>query len=50
MHPAQLGRRKTLANLLEVKDLEVTFNGDDAAAIRLDKVSFTVEEGDSSVL
>ncbi len=35
-----------MASLLEVNDLEVTFNGDLAAAVRLDKVSFSVNEGE----
>ena len=42
---AQKGRNE-LANLLEVKDLEVTFSGGSAAAVRLDKVRFSVKKGE----
>lgn len=38
--------RKTLTNLLEVKNLEVAFKGDDAAAVRLSNVSFSVKKGE----
>lgn len=31
---------------MEVKNLEVTFNSDDAAAARLDKISFSVKKGE----
>ncbi len=36
----------SLSNLLEIKDLEVTFGSGNAAAVRLDKVSFMVAEGE----
>lgn len=35
-----------MANLLEVKNLEVAFRGDDTSAVRLDKVSFSVKKGE----
>ena len=39
-------RANRMADLLEVRNLEVTFHGDGADAVRLDKISFSVKRGE----